>query len=243
MALDLTIDRTIPVPLYYQLAQQLEQAVQLGHLQPGDRIEPEVDLAERTGLSRPTVRQAIQELVRKGILVRRRGVGTQVVQSQLMRPVELSSLYDDLSRANRQPSTKVLSLRVVEALDDIAPRLNLEAGAEVYAIERLRSAGDQPLAHMRNWIPADLVDLDASSLETAGLYELLRQAGVRLHVAGQRISALVASAREARLLGIKTGSALLAMERATFDSSGRPIELAITHYRADLYSYETTLFS
>jgi DNA-binding GntR family transcriptional regulator len=240
--MDLSLDRSSPVPLYYQLAQQLELAITNGDLKPGDRIEPEVDIAERTGLSRPTVRQAIQELVKKGLLVRRRGVGTQVVQSHMRRPVELSSLYDDLTRANHKPTTKVLVLRTEGAAEDIAATLGIGAGTEVYVIERLRSDGDQPLAYMRNWIPADLVDLDETNLEAHGLYELLRRAGVQMHIANQRIGAKVASSVEAKLLDTRTGAALLTMQRTTFDDAGRAIEWASSSYRADLYSYETTLF-
>ena len=242
MPLDLSLDRSSPVPLYYQLAQQLELAITNGDLKPGDRIEPEVDIAERTGLSRPTVRQAIQELVRKGLLVRRRGVGTQVVHNQMRRPVELSSLYDDLTRANHKPKTKVLVLRTEGADEDIATALGVEESAEVYVIERLRYDGDQPLAYMRNWIPADLVDLDETNLEANGLYELLRRAGVQMHIANQRIGAKVASSSEAKLLDVRTGAALLTMQRTTFDDAGRAIEWASSSYRADLYSYETTLF-
>jgi DNA-binding GntR family transcriptional regulator len=106
---ELQVDRSSPVPLYYQIAQQLEGAIRSGELKPGERLENEVDLADRFGLSRPTVRQAIQELVRKGMLVRKRGVGTQVVQglrgSEFTRPVALSSLYDDLARTGRRPQT------------------------------------------------------------------------------------------------------------------------------------------
>jgi DNA-binding GntR family transcriptional regulator len=242
MPLDLSLDRSSPVPLYYQLAQQLEQAVANGDLKPGDRIEPEVDLAERTGLSRPTVRQAIQELVKKGLLVRRRGVGTQVVHNQMRRPVELSSLYDDLTRANHRPTTKVLVLRREGADADVASILGLGEAAEVYVIERLRFDGDEPLAYMRNWIPADIAELDETSLEAHGLYDLLRRAGVQMHIANQRIGAKVASGSEAKLLDVRTGAALLTMERTTFDDAGRAIEWASSSYRADLYSYETTLF-
>ena len=242
MPLDLSLDRSSPVPLYYQLAQQLELAITNGDLKPGDRIEPEVDIAERTGLSRPTVRQAIQELVKKGLLVRRRGVGTQVVHNHMRRPVELSSLYDDLTRANHKPTTKVLVLKTEGADEEIATTLGVEEGAEVYVIERLRYDGDQPLAYMRNWIPADLVDLDETNLEANGLYELLRRAGVQMHIANQRIGAKVASSSEAKLLDVRTGAALLTMQRTTFDDAGRAIEWASSSYRADLYSYETTLF-
>src|SRR5262245_48593145 len=97
------IDRSSPVPLYFQLAEQLEGAIGAVALSPGSRLENELQLADRCGLSRPTVRQAIQHLVDRGLLVRKRGVGTQVVQSEVRRRIELTSLYDDLAAARRSP--------------------------------------------------------------------------------------------------------------------------------------------
>ena len=88
----LRVDRSSPVPLYHQVAEQLERAIGDGTLVPGDRIANEISLADQLGLSRPTMRQAIQTLVDKGMLVRKRGVGTQVVQSPIRRTVELTSL-------------------------------------------------------------------------------------------------------------------------------------------------------
>ena len=96
MPLTVELDRSSPVPLYYQLAQAIEAAIRDGELSPGDRFENELALAKRLTLSRPTTRRAIQELVDKGLLVRKRGVGTQVVQNPVHRRVELTSLFDDL---------------------------------------------------------------------------------------------------------------------------------------------------
>ena len=103
--LQLELDRSSPVPLYFQIARQIEVAIERGDLAPGDRLEDEVGLADRHGLSRPTMRRAIQELVAKGLLVRKRGVGTQVVHGQVTRRVELTSLWDDLTEHRQQPST------------------------------------------------------------------------------------------------------------------------------------------
>ena len=154
MALDLSLDRGSRVPLYFQLAQQLEDAIRDGRLRPGDRIDTETDLAERLGLGRPTVRQAVQELVSKGLLVRRRGVGTQVVAAQFSRPLELTSLFDDLAAADHRPSTRVLALRQTPAEAQVATALSIPRGSMVTYIERLRLQQDEPLAIMRNWIPA-----------------------------------------------------------------------------------------
>lgn len=97
--------------------------------QAGDRFENELALAKRLNLSRPTTRRAIQELVDKGLLVRKRGVGTQVVQTPVHRPVELTSLFDDLARAGQEPTTQVLDYRLGPATDDIAQHLNLPPAA------------------------------------------------------------------------------------------------------------------
>jgi len=90
---DLRADRVLRWP-----AEQFAAAIARGDLAPGDRLDGEIQLADRLGLSRPTVRQAIGHLVDKGLIVRRRGVGTQVVRSEIRRAVALTSLYDDLLR-------------------------------------------------------------------------------------------------------------------------------------------------
>ncbi len=145
-ALAVELDRSSPVPLYFQLAQAIEGAILGGELAPGDRFENELALAKRLNLSRPTTRRAIQELVDKGLLVRKRGVGTQVVQSPVHRPVELTSLFDDLARAGQAPTTKLLEFTVGVPAEDVAAELNLEPDAEVATIRRLRSTNGEPLA-------------------------------------------------------------------------------------------------
>ena len=130
MTVAVELDRSSPVPLYYQLAQAIEAAIRDGPLAPGDRFENELSLANRLSLSRPTTRRAIQELVDKGLLVRKRGVGTQVVQSPVHRRVELT---DDremvtirrLRFANGEPLALLLNYLPVE----LAPkREELESG-------------------------------------------------------------------------------------------------------------------
>src|SRR3954468_5447156 len=125
------VDRSSPVPLYFQVASRLQELIENGEIGVGSRIENEVDLAERLGVSRPTTRRAIQYLVERGMLVRKRGVGTQVVPPKVRRPVELSSLYDDLVTADRAPRTDVLDLRVVPAPQEVAEALEIAAGADV----------------------------------------------------------------------------------------------------------------
>lgn len=237
----MTLDRGSPVPLYFQVAQQLEAAIRAGELPPGGRLDNELELAARYRLSRPTVRQAIQHLVDKGLLVRKRGVGTQVVQSQVRRPLELSSLYDDLAAAGREPRTRVLEFGPVPAEGDAAGQLGVVPGTEVVRLRRLRLTGGEPLALMTNVLPAGLIEVTAAELEEHGLYETLRAAGVNLRIAHQTIGARGATAAEARLLDERRGTPLLTMTRTAFDDKGAAVEYGAHVYRAGRYSFSHTL--
>ncbi|MFF2021554.1 GntR family transcriptional regulator [Streptomyces sp. NPDC058171] len=238
VTLHLGVDRSSPVPLYFQLAQQLEAAIERGTLTPGSLLGNEIELAGRLGLSRPTVRQAIQSLVDKGLLVRRRGVGTQVVHSQVKRPLELSSLYDDLAAAGQRPATRVTVNGLVPATAEVAVALGVAEGAEVHRIERLRLAHGAPLAYLRNHLPAGLLALETPRLESTGLYRMLRAAGITLHSARQSVGARAATAGEAELLAEPEGAPLLTMGRTTFDDTGRAVEHGAHTYRASRYSFE-----
>ncbi len=229
------------MPLYYQLAQQLEAAIVDGTFAPGSRLENEIQLADRCGLSRPTVRQAIQHLVDKGLLVRKRGVGTQVVQAHVRRPLELTSLYDDLTADKRAPRTRVLELHTVRAADGIAKDLGVPPGADVVRLRRLRLSDSEPLALMTNHLPVDVVELTAERLERHGLYETLRAAGINLRIANQTIGARRATAAEAALLDERRGVPLLTMTRTAFDDKGRVVEYGTHVYRASRYSFTLTL--
>lgn len=240
-SLQLSVDRNSPVPLYFQLSQQLEAAIEHGKLTPGSLLGNEIELAARLGLSRPTVRQAIQSLVDKGLLVRRRGVGTQVVHSQVKRPLELSSLYDDLEAAGQRPATRVLVNTLASASTEVAAALGVPEGAEVHRIERLRLAHGEPMAHLCNFLPKDLLSLETGQLESTGLYRLMRSAGITLHSARQSIGARVATEAEGERLGEPEGAPLLTMQRTTFDDTGRAVEFGTHVYRASRYSFEFQL--
>lgn len=237
----ITIDRKSPVPLYFQFAQQLQSLIESGELPPGTKLSNEIAMADQFGLSRPTMRQAMQHLVDKGLLARKRGVGTQVVTNRIRRQVEFSSLYEDLERDQRRPSTQVLSIESVPADAEIAAALRVDEGSPVLAVERLRSADDQPIALMHNHLPAGLIELTAESLAESGLYQLLRQGGVALSSAVQTIGARRATAAEATLLEETRGATLLTMTRTAFDSSGKPVEYGSHVYRASRYSFEMTV--
>jgi len=240
-ALPIQVDRSSPVPLYFQVAQSLEQLIESGDLATGTRLENEIDLAEAFGLSRQTMRRAIQYLVDRGLLVRKRGVGTQVVHAKVRRKVELTSLYDDLDKTRRSPRTQVLSFAVEPVPDAIAVELGLAAGTEAYVFERLRCAEGEPLALMHNYVPTGPLRLSAETLEAQGLYNLFRGAGINLRIATQSIGARTCTAAEARVLDERKGAPLLTMVRVAYDDQGRAVEYGAHVYRASRYSFDLTL--
>jgi DNA-binding GntR family transcriptional regulator len=235
------VDRSSPVPLYFQAAQHLEQMIESGELPMGTRLDNEADLAGQLGLSKPTMRRAIEYLVGRGLLVRRRGIGTQVVQAKVTREIELTSLYDDLAKTGRNPSTTVVSFGTEPASDSLAATLGVPAGAPLYVFERLRYADAEPLALMRNHVPEQLMRLSAADLETQGLYNLFRANGITMRIAKQAIGARAATAAEGRALGEREGAPLLVMERSAYDEQGRAVELGHHVYRASRYSFDLTL--
>ena len=235
------IDRTSPVPLYFQVSEQIEAAIRSGALEPGEKIDNEVALASELGLSRPTMRQAIQTLVNKGLLTRRRGVGTVVVHSKIRRSVGLTSLFDDLAEADQHPRSLVLTLEETAPEETVAEELGLGAEDRVWFLRRLRLVGDEPLAVMSNYIPVKVADLTSFDLERDGLYASLRAIGVQMHVARQRIGARRALGDEPALLNQRRGDPLLTMNRTAYLPSGEAVEYSAHVYRPDLYSFETTL--
>ena len=240
--LDITLERNSPVPLYYQLAQSIEHAINTGTLAPGDRLENELSMTSRLGLSRPTARQAIQELVKKGLLVRKRGVGTQVVRSQFRRDERLSSLNEDLAKAGKTPSTTVLEFSVGELDQDVRDAIDAEevTEREFLKIRRLRLADDVPLAILTNYLPSH-IQLSRSALEETGLYACLRSLGINLKIAHQRISARLMTDDEAELLDEETPAACLTVDRIAYDDVGQFVEFGRHLYHAAHYSVQSSL--
>lgn len=235
------LERTGPVPLYFQVSSRLEGAIRDGTIPTGARLENEIAIAQRLGLSRPTIRRAIQELVDKGLLVRRRGIGTQVVQGQVTRQVELTSLYEDLKNTKHEPGTRVLAHETRKATEAVATGLGVPVGDEVVYLRRLRSTDGVAVAVLENYLPAEFSDITTEQLTATGLYQILRSRGVSIRIAKQRIGARRAQGDEAELLDLDRGGPVLTAERIAYDSSGRAVEFGHHCYRPDLYSFETTL--
>lgn len=237
------LDPNNPIPLYHQAAQALEEAISDHRLDSASKLPNEVDLARQLGISRPTMRAAIQELVNKGLVVRRRGLGTMVARAPLTRPSALTSLYDDLKNSGKTPKTEVLAFDAVRCSPEAEAFLQVDSEMNALTFDRLRLADSTPVALMHNAIRADLLDVKGEDLYQHGLYDLFRRNGVTPHSATQRVGATIANTKEAKLLKIKRGDPLLTAIRFTYDVKGNPIEYGSHRYPAESYTFETVLLA
>lgn len=239
---DITLDRSSPVPLYFQISEPIAELINTGALPADTRLEDELSMAARLHVSRPTARQALQRLVDRGLLTRRRGVGTIVSPSQVHRPVELTSLMKDLVEAGHKVQTTIQRYEARPATKTEADILKVAEDTLVVHIERTRFANSEPIAVLTNLIPADIAPT-MQELESNSLYDMMRERGVALASARQVIGARTATAKEAKLLSEHRGAALLTTQRTTYAPSGRVVEYGDHIYRASRYSFEANLFA
>lgn len=221
------VDRASVVPLYVQLADGIERAITDGRLGPGHPLSSEAEIHKQYGFSVATVKRAVGRLVDRGVLVRRRGVGTSVVADAGPEPRFLS-LYDELRRIGRVVSTDVLRAEVRPAGCAEAAALRIEPGRSVLYLERVRRADGEPVALLHTWVATGYEGIEPSALIGSGLHQLLGLRGSGPVGATQDFGARSASVEEARLLAVPAGSPLLVIRRTAHLDTGEPV-LAGTH--------------
>jgi len=204
---------------------------------PGDPIPSERALCEQLGVSRPTLRSAVDELVTTGLLVREHGRGMFVARAKITQELAPDGTAHRLPYAGGTWASRVLELTTVQAGARVGRRLRISPAAEITYIARLRLVDDEPMAIEYLHVPADLVPgLRPADMESGDFYDFLRTAhGVRVHEAVQSIEPTVTNEEEARLIGVPVLSPALLFERLTKDDTGRPVEYVHSVYRGDRY--------
>ncbi|RJL30449.1 GntR family transcriptional regulator [Bailinhaonella thermotolerans] len=236
------IDPDSPVPKYFQLRELLLDLIEAGDLPLDAAIPSERDLSQRYGLSRMTVRQAIDHLVSEGRLHRVPGKGTFVARPKIEMPLRLSSFTEDMRQRGMKPGAIDLDRRVMRASAHLARELGIQPGDDVHFVERLRTADGEPMAIERSHIPValapGLLDVD---LTDRSLYELLEQRhGIVMDSGELTIEAGIADPVDAEQLNLKRGSAALLFQRRGF-ALGTCVEYAVSTFRADRYQLRTAL--
>jgi GntR family transcriptional regulator len=235
-------DGTGAGPLYLQLQRRIADAIASGRLNAGDSLPPERDMAAMTGLSRVTVRKAVQALVASGKLLQRRGSGTFVAPKveRLEQALSLlTSFTEDMARRGRSVESVWLSRALHAPAPEEVMALGLGAGDRVARLERVRRSDGVPLAIERASLSSALLpDPEAVG---GSLYAVLETRGLRPVRAVQRISAANLGLRDAELLGVAPGVAALRIERISYLPSGRVVEFTRSIYRGDAYDFAVEL--
>ncbi len=225
-------------PLYEQVARGLWHLIQTGQLEPGTPIPPERRLAQLLGVSRLTVRKALEGLVAQGALLRRPGAGTFVARRVEQPLSHLSGFSEDMRARGMEPGSRWLRKEVGQASPEEALALALSPGKGVVRLVRVRTADGVPMALEAAVLPLEVLP----NPEEVGdsLYAYLEVQGLRPTRALQRLRAVGAPLEVARLLGLTPGEPVLFIQRVSF-LRGQPVEFTRSYYRGDLYDFVAEL--
>jgi GntR family transcriptional regulator len=227
------------LPLYRRLQRGIRHAINTGAIGQEDALPSERDLATLLGVSRITVRRAVQELADEGLLSQRQGAGTFVTPRVEQPLSQLTGYTEDMTARGMLPTVQWLNRSVTTASPDEALALNLSPGSKVSRLFRLRFADNRPMCLEHATLPHKYLP-DPESVEQS-LYAALDQNGCRPVRALQRLRAELFSAEHAALLGVQPDSACLYIERRSFLADGSSVELVRSHYRGDSYDFVAEL--
>lgn len=238
------IDRSSPLPFYHQLKQILLAELRERELSPGDRLPGDHDLCATYAVSRTVVRQALAELETEGVIVRVKGRGTFVAAEKTAEHLvqSLTSLFEDVAARGSHLHSEIRRLEIVPADAHVAAELQLQIGAPVIVVERLRFVDDDPWVLVTGYVPYDLAPgLVDDDLRDQSLYRLLEDRyGVTVTHGRRAVEAAVAGETLAASLGIAAGDPVLVL-RSTALSGARPVELFVAYHRGDRSRFEVTL--
>ncbi|GAA3851816.1 GntR family transcriptional regulator [Saccharothrix violaceirubra] len=225
------------VPRYYAVKTELLWLVEA--LGEGTALPSERELAERFSVSRVTLRQAVGELVLEGKLQRRQGSGTYVAPPKLVQPLSLVSYTEGMRRQGVDPARSVISVEHLPADDVLARDLRIERGAPAIHFERVLLADDERVGLESTYLSADRFPtlLDAFDPTTSLYACLTEKLDVTFEEAEERVETVLATPREALLIGTNPALPMLLLHRVSYDNVGEPIERVRSLYRGDRFSF------
>jgi GntR family transcriptional regulator len=231
-------------PLYHQVYTILREQLMEGRFTPDKAIPGELELADKFQVSRVTMRRALDELVREGLIERSRGRGSfaRVQPGGGPRAADASGLLENLVSMGLKTKVSVVSMDLLGASDDVAAHLGVAPGAQVLKTVRVRSVDSGPIALLTAFVPEAISrGFSHKALGQKPMLTLIEEAGVAVARAEQAMSARLADADTAPLLEVGFGAPLLAVTRVVYDTKGRPVQLLRGLYRPDRYEYRMTL--
>jgi len=238
------IDPTSAAPLYAQVEAVLAADIASGTLPPGSQIPTENSLIERFGVSRPTVRKAVQNLISRGLVEILRGKGTFVTRPKITQELTaLSGFVEDMQALGRTPTARLIDKQVVAADKTVAHQLALPAGILVVRIRRVRLADGEPVSFDETYLPREIGEkVITNDLEVEPIFSLLEQKyDLPLVEAEYRLEAVSAEPAVAEALGIAAGTPLFLIERTSYCAGNRPVDYEKLYYRGDMIRFVTRL--
>ena len=240
----INLSRSSKTPLYFQLYQILYANIIKGVWKPDDLLPTEAELGETYGLSRATVRQAFDMLVNQGWVYRRQGQGTFVSRPTFEQNLNrIISFWEDMHLRGLKPGTRVLSSEIISATDEMVENLEVEPGAELASLVRLRLADDEPLSVEHSFLVYQYCPgiLEQNYADNSLRKMLVDEFNIHLVKARQKIRAVPASRKMAELLEVDVNAPLLHLERVSYNDQGIPIEFLRIHLRGDRYTFYAEL--
>ena len=243
---DHKLNKSVPIPLYYQLKSIILEEMANGNYQPGDLIPTEKEISEFFLLSRTTVRQAITELVQEGKLYRIKSKGTFIARPKLVQDFikKVETYNDQIKRLGMVPSTKLLELKVIMPPQPVAEVLKLKDGQQCISILRKRFADNEPNVVVHTYLPyADCSFIMDHDLENESIYKILSvQEKTRVHHINRIVEAVLATEEDARMLDIDAGQPIHFFTSIGFNIANEPIEYSLARYRGDRNRFEVDLY-
>ncbi|MBB6142628.1 GntR family transcriptional regulator [Silvibacterium bohemicum] len=231
-------------PLYGRVEEVLASEIARGDYQPGDRLPSEDELLARFDVSRITVRRAVQNLIQRGVLEIRRGLGTFVLAPKVSQDLtKLTGFVEDTDTHGRKASARVVSQGVVAASVRVAQHLGISKGTRVMRIERVRLADSVPMSFDETYLPLEIGrEVVRNDLRVKPIFTLLEEKyGIPLTEAEYSLEAAAASAHVANALNISEGTPIFRIERTSYTTAGKPIDYEVLSYRGDLIRFVTRL--
>ena len=233
-----------PAPLYSQLREVLRTRILDGSYQQHERLPSEAELMRDFGVSRVTVRQALNDLAKEGLIFKLAGKGSYVSKP---RPVQnlsrLQGFGEAMSRLGYKTVNQLLGLKTVPASAELAERLQVAEGTPLTEIRRVRMLDREPVSLDRSYVRVEIGErLAKEDLVTRDIFLILENDyGIPLGHADLSINAMAAAPEQAELLQSTPGAPLLYIERMTYAKDGTPLEFDQLHYRGDAFRYQARI--
>lgn len=240
------LDKHVPIPLYFQLKEMIVEEIKSGQYEVDSLIPTEKELSERFDISRTTVRQAITELVQEGWLYRVKSKGTFIARQKIRQDFlqRLETFAEQMNRIGMEPSTEVLEYQIVKASKEVAEKLQMEEGDQVFYLFRRRFGDKEPVVTVETYLPYErcsfIKDYDFNKLS---LYDSLSTHDeTRIHSATRIIEAVEATSRDVRYLNIRKGAPVQLAYTVGFNKDAVPLEYSIARYRGDMSSFQINVY-